>query len=1128
MESTLRVLLPVLTLVPEESLPANLNFGEGQTTSQALSDVYFTDYDLFAVGEGVGLSLTIVFTHELSLELPGLQGAKLVLGGAAGEGVTSFRLNVYLNEQGFELRADELQVSLRFPPSILKPVPAAEGASAPPYAEIAVHGSVSIDHQLDVRVHGFDRLSLAPVMVGGSGVVLSAQDVILSLSRADTPPEIIAAGFEAGFLGVFIGEAKIKLPDGLPDLAPDSLVLRNAVIGSGGVSGRLEAIYGFSYDAAIKRFTGDGAGDLFDVPFGVGTLAIEFRQNDLIEGRLAGQMLLPFFDHPVGVTVALGADGSCSIDLGAETSLATLEHEDLLRLAVQRLSFEVSAGGLVVRTGGAVTLLIGHKAWPSFRADDISIDAGGNISLHGGGLTLKDGEPLDLGASPAGTGRVPGVTIEKLDLAGNPLDEGLTADAELSTVIKLGPFSAALQQVGVRARLAARPAGGGAVAGDLSFRPPARIAIDIASEKVSGGGLISRSPAADAQVEYSGVLRLQIAEKLTVQAIGLLITRLPGGTKGYSLLIFITAEDFKPVPLPLGFRLTGIGGLLALNRTFAEEVLRAGLKNHTLDSVMFPKDPVRNAPQILSNLNKVFPPAPGHHLFGPVARIEWGTPTLITAELAVVLELGARLRLLVLAQIAAILPKPENDLIRLQMDGIGLFDFDQGTAALDATLYDSRLLKKFVLTGDMAMRLKWEAPPNFALAIGGLHPAFNPPPNFPKLERMAINLTTGDNPRFRCEAYLALTANTVQFGARAELYAAAAGFSIHGETGFDVLIQLDPFQFLADFYAQVQLKRGSTSLCKVRVEGALAGPRPLHLKAKATFEVLWWDISIRVDKTLVEGEKPPPAEPVDVLPRLIEALGNPGNWTGRLPEGQRPVVTLRAGPGAAGDVLLHPLGTLMVKQSVVPLDIDISRFGQAAPAGARRFTISSVSLSGQNQPAQSIRDFFAPAQFLEMSDDEKLSRPSFEPMAAGVSIGSDGFAFSANAEDWLEIAAIEFETIIVDKQKNESHPSGPEDLYQLSPELLGKQARFGAAGASDIRRSGKARYRTTAGKHRIKKEGWSIVSTDDLTVQPAPGIELDKVMSYSEAVQALQKMTLADPAKAGGLKILRLSELAEA
>ena len=488
---------------------------------------------------------------------------------------------------------------------------------------------------------------------------------------------------------------------------------------------------------------------------------------------------------------------------------------------------------------------------------------------------------------------------------------------------------------------------------------------------------------------------------------------------------------------------------------------------------------------------------------------------------------------MILAQIAAILPRRDNDLVRLQMDAIGILDFDQGTASLDASLYDSRLLKKFVLTGDMAMRLKWEGSPHFALSVmGGLHPAFNPPANFPKLERIAINLAAGDNPRFRCEAYFALTSNTVQFGARAELYAEASGFSIHGEIGYDVLIQFDPFYFLAEFHAQLQLKRGSSNLFKVRVEGALAGPRPLHLKGKATFEILWWDVSIRVDKTLVEGEKPPRPEPIDVLPRLKEALGHPDNWVSQLP----------AGPASDGHAaaprrerqprcLLHPLGTLTVKQSVVPLNLDISRFGQAAPAGARRFTITSVSLGGdRTRHLSPVRDFFAPAQFFEMSDDEKLSRPSFEPMDAGVSIGSDATSSSVPIpSDWLEVKAIEFETWILDKGKNvvrEQRSGGPERiLYKLSPMLLGKQARFGAAGSSDLRRTGKAKYRTKMGKHQIEKEGWTIVATDDLTVQPVPGIEDGKPTIYSEAAQALRKLKRENPARAAGLKILRLSEV---
>ena len=632
----------------------------------------------------------------------------------------------------------------------------------------------------------------------------------------------------------------------------------------------------------------------------------------------------------------------------------------------------------------------------------------------------------------------------RLDTLGLGLEAGsgaLAFTAEIGAAVKLGPVRLIVEQIGVRAAIT--PGLGNLGSADLAVRPilPTGLGLVIEAPAVVGGGFLRFD---GQKQEYSGMLELVVSETIAVKATGLLVTRLPDGQRGYSLLVLITAEGFKPVPLPLGFRLTGIGGLLAVNRSFDEAALRAGLKSRTLERVMFPADPVRNAPQILSTLNQVFPPADGHHLFGPMARIEWGTPTLITADLAVVLEFGARLRLLLLARVLAVLPKPEHELVRLQMDAVGVLDFDQGTAALDASLYDSRLLKKFVLTGDMAMRLKWEGAPHFALAVGGLHPAFSPPSGFPKLERIALNLTAGDNPRLRCEAYFALTANTVQFGARAELYAAAHGFSIQGETGFDVLIQLDPFHFLADFYAQVQLKRGSTNLFKVRVEGALTGPRPLHLKAKATFEVLWWDVSIRVDRTLVSGEKPPPPEPIEVLPRLKEALGNPGNWMGRLPEGQRPLVSLR--PRPAAEVVLHPLGTLEVKQGVVPLEMEISRFGSAAPAGARRFAISSVSLGGQSQRPEPVKDFFAPAQFFEMSDEEKLSRPSFEAMTAGVGIGSQEIVFTADASDWLEVPAIEFDTIIVDKEKSESRPSAAPDRYRLNAQLLNRQARFGAAG----------------------------------------------------------------------------------
>ena len=183
--------------------------------------------------------------------------------------------------------------------------------------------------------------------------------------------------------------------------------------------------------------------------------------------------------------------------------------------------------------------------------------------------------------------------------------------------------------------------------------------------------------------------------------------------------------------------------------------------------------------------------------------------------------------------------------------------------------------------------------------------------------------------------------NTIQFGARAQLYAAALGFSIEGDVGFDVLIQLVPFHFLADFHASVQLKRGSRNLFKVTVEGALEGAAAAAGRAARRRSRSSGATSrSRFDATLVGGGRPPNDQPVDVLGELRGALGEPRAWQAQLPPGaagERAACARRRGRG----VLLHPLGSLTVRQSVVPLNLDARhrpcrrRVAERAPGASR-------------------------------------------------------------------------------------------------------------------------------------------------------------------------------------------------
>jgi len=509
--------------------------------------------------------------------------------------------------------------------------------------------------------------------------------------------------------------------------------------------------------------------------------------------------------------------------------------------------------------------------------------------------------------------------------------------------------------------------------------------------------------------------------------------------------------------LGFGFTLTGVGGLLGVHRTVQVEVLRGGIKAGTLGSILFPSDPIRNAPQIISDLRAVFPPVRDRHLFGPMAVIGWGTPTLLTLEIALILEIPEPIRLVVLGRLQALLPEPAAVLVQIRMDAIGVIDFNRGQASLDASLYDSRILE-FTLTGAMALRVDWGAEPSFVLALGGFNPRFLAPAGFPQLDRLALSISDGDDLRLRCESYLALTSNTVQFGARLDLHAAESGFTVDGYLGFDALFHLAPFAFEVDLGAGVALRYHGHLLMGIFLEGTLSGPTPWQVQGKATFKVLFFKVSVSVNHRFGADEPPALPEAVDVLGLLVAALGDARNWSGELGGGEHGLVTFRDG-GDGSTLRVHPRAELRVRQRVVPLNLAIDRYGNAPLAGDRQFTLAAVGTGGGETGLEAtvLEEAFALGQYLALSDDEKLSRPSFEAQQAGLGLGTDqvGYAYDAATD-----GALEYETLqLVPGQASlEEAPSA--QRYVMTAVVLEGVVGTGAAGQALLRRSGNARYRT--------------------------------------------------------------------
>jgi len=610
---------------------------------------------------------------------------------------------------------------------------------------------------------------------------------------------------------------------------------------------------------------------------------------------------------------------------------------------------------------------------------DMTISWTARHGLHiGGGAGLEAILPLGVGIGP--------LSVDSLFLALRTGVSGLTTEVAVSMSLGLGPFEAVIDRIGVGASLQFASGVGnlGPVQLDLGFKPPTAVGLAIRSPAASGGGFLLFDPDAG---QYAGVFELTIVGTVSVKAIAIITTKMPDGSPGFALLILITAEGFTPIQLGLGFSLTGIGGLLALNHTVDADAVRGGLRSGVLDSVLFVKDPVKNAPRVISTLNHVFPLAADRLLIGPLAEISWGTPPLVKIRLALLLEVPQPIRVILLAALSMMLPTPQDAVVEIHIDSIGVLDFGRRELALDASLHDSRILQ-FTLTGDMALRLNWGDEPTFLVSIGGFHPKLTPPKGLRPLNRLALTLSSSDNPRVRFEAYLALTSNTIQMGARVDVHAEEAPFALDGGGSFDALIQWSPFSLDVAFAAWVKITSGGSTLMAASVALEVTGPRPWHVTGQASVQVLAFTATVGVDFTIGTAPSTPEVtETVDLGAEIWAQLSDPARWAATLPPTATPGVTMAGLPAASGTAPLvaHPLATVSVREQIAPLGTPIERVGGRLPVGGTRSYTASVSAPA-GVAGGTVTELFAPGQYANLPDDARLAGPSFAPMTGGVSL----------------------------------------------------------------------------------------------------------------------------------------------
>lgn len=703
---------------------------------------------------------------------------------------------------------------------------------------------------------------------------------------------------------------------------------------------------------------------------------------------------------------------------------------------------------------------------------------------------------------------------------------GSRLEVDLAGTIRadLGVLNATVENVGLTAIFTAPPDRNGQFGPldlSLAFRPPNGVGVAVDAGVVKGGGYLRFDSDRE---EYAGALELVFSEWIALKAIGLITTKMPDGSKGFSLLIIITVEFGTGFQLGFGFTLNGVGGILGLNRIVNIDPLKEGVRTGAIESVMFPKDVVANAPRIISDLRQFFPPQQDIFLVGPMAKLGWGTPTLVTAQLGVILEFPS-VNITILGVIKVVLPDEKADILRLQVNFIGRFEPANKLLWFYAELYDSRVLF-ITLEGGFGLLVHWGDNANFVVSAGGFHPRYSPPPlPFPEPPRIAVSILNESYAKIRIEAYFAVTSNSVQFGARAELFFGLSEFRIEGHLAFDALFQFDPFFFSFGLSVSLSVKVFGVGLFSVGFSGLLEGPTPWYIEGKGRISLLFFKISVPFKHSWGDNEDTK-LDPIEVFPLLETEFAALTNWEARLAGNHKLHVSLRKlGEADTDQLVLHPVGRLRISQRKVPINFKLDKVGNKRPSDVNRISVAAA-LPGSALSVSTVQDQFAIGQYRDLDGSGQLSSPGYEPLDSGIDIGVSGAPLKSSR---AVRRVIRYESIIIDnnfKRHVKTFFSFFAHGYAVLNDFLFAHFLNGNAVSQSVHSQHyRKRMQPFDEVIEIQPTLYSVVSTTDNQPIDAAATSFT---SQAKAHEHMEQQIGAGSAKAGSLHVVPNTELNQA
>ncbi|HEY1986688.1 MAG TPA: DUF6603 domain-containing protein [Terracidiphilus sp.] len=410
-----------------------------------------------------------------------------------------------------------------------------------------------------------------------------------------------------------------------------------------------------------------------------------------------------------------------------------------------------------------------------------------------------------------------------LDQIGIILNGNTSASLVLDATVKVGPLTGQVDELGVTIPFKSlmHP-------GDWTLDLKG-LALSFVTPGITIAGALLKNDSGGT-VEYDGMLLIKVTE-FGLVAVGAYSK--PKDAEGDYTSVFIFAGLFIIIGIPPVIEVEAIGLGVGYNRELIVPddmnkipsfILVAALD----DGGALTNDPMGELMQIRDSI-----PAKRGSLWFAVGL--HGTTFVIvhvTAIVYVAFDRGVEIGVLGVARLA--IPSDDTALVSIELALKARFSSAEGILSIQAQLTSNSYIfdKDCQLTGGFAYFM-WFPQGQFVITIGGYHPHFIKPTQFPDVPRLGFNWGLPIGATIKGENYFALTNTCIMAGGRLELTYGISCAYVWFTAFADFLISWDPFYYEIDLGVSV----GATFSIRICFWGACIGVSvTVSLSATLTIE----------------------------------------------------------------------------------------------------------------------------------------------------------------------------------------------------------------------------------------------------------------------------------------------------